>query len=283
MSVNTPSSTINLSTQDSTRLNAGRGTGEGTAYTPWIKVHEISSKGQKHLIRGYTVAREYHLLSRGEAACFRIFDWHSNVIDIREQYPLLPLQATLDLAKTWAIPHPNMTRQKDMAHVLTLDFLLTVQHDGQDELRAVSYKPASNLSHSTTLKRLELERRYFETHGVNGKAVSWRIVTEESISHVLVANLEHLAPEVFIDLLDATFDQCMLNLERAWSATRTLTAIAALADKATGCQPGTCLSVARQLIYEQTWKVNLQQPFKVSNSIIRLDAGQPRVLKRRLR
>jgi len=81
------------------RLAEGRGDGTGINYKPWLRVQDVPSKGRIHRIKGCTIGRVQHLLSDLEAKVFYAFDFSTSVLDIREQYPLPPLEDTLAIAE----------------------------------------------------------------------------------------------------------------------------------------------------------------------------------------
>lgn len=70
-------------------LRAGRGQGIGASYIPWILVQDFSSKGMAARVQGAKTGRAHHLMSNLETNFFFILDWSDDVLDIREQYPLL--------------------------------------------------------------------------------------------------------------------------------------------------------------------------------------------------
>jgi hypothetical protein len=78
------------------RIKEGRGQGTGAEYTPWLYVQDVPSNGLAHRIKGWKTKREHHFFSTLERDYFYVLEWSPFVIDIREQYPLLPL--SLDFA-----------------------------------------------------------------------------------------------------------------------------------------------------------------------------------------
>lgn len=60
-------------------------------YVPFLTVRSVPTKGKANRIMGRKTGREHHFLSKLELATFYNFDWSDEVIDIKEQYPLLPL------------------------------------------------------------------------------------------------------------------------------------------------------------------------------------------------
>ena len=80
------------------RINEGRGIGTGKDYRPFIQIHDFPSLGICTRIKSETVGRVHHLFSRNELAFFYILDFDDDVIDIREQYPLLDPEDPHDLS-----------------------------------------------------------------------------------------------------------------------------------------------------------------------------------------
>lgn len=173
----------------------GRGTGEGSSYKPWIKVTDISSSGRSHRFFGATARRQHHLLSDLEHAFCLEADWHQDVLDIREQFPL-PREETRALAADMQTRHP---RDGKVDIVMTTDLLLNVRGPGDDRERLVALcvKPSEKLSDRRVLEKLEIERRYWVTRGA-----TFRVVTELQRSRRRVMTLRRLAAARRLDILD---------------------------------------------------------------------------------
>src|ERR1039458_2516666 len=104
------------------RIAAGFGQGEGASYKPWLRISDVPSKGTCTIITGWRHGREHHLLSRNERNYFYCLEWQDDVEEVREQFPLLPLQRTLEIAASLGFKHPS-DRGKPI--VMTTDFLKT--------------------------------------------------------------------------------------------------------------------------------------------------------------
>jgi hypothetical protein len=117
---------LNDVNQINRRFREGRGQGEGKDYTPYINIHDFSSHGLVHRVKGLTTGRLHHLFSNGEYAAFMEFDWEKNIVDIREQYPLDRFE-TFEIANKKKIKHPRCN--DGSPSVLTTDFLLTVEDE----------------------------------------------------------------------------------------------------------------------------------------------------------
>ena len=84
----------------------GRGAGVGKDYKPWVTVADVPSLGRVHRVFCPKTEREHHLLSDNEYYAFLLQWWNDNVIDIREQFPLLDRKKTLEIAALCGIRHP---------------------------------------------------------------------------------------------------------------------------------------------------------------------------------
>jgi len=170
------------------RLSEGRGQGRGVNYKLWLSVQSVGSAGVSSRIRGWKTQRVHEFLSLQELYYFYVLEWSRPVSDIREQYPLLPLSETQDLAKMCGIRHPTRLGSSEPV-VMTTDFVVTVnQSIGVVEI-ARTVKPSQMLSKQRTLEKLEIERLYWQRRGV-----SWGIVTEREIPLILAKNVEWLHP-----------------------------------------------------------------------------------------
>jgi hypothetical protein len=87
------------------RLKRGRGIGVGAAYQPWIKIHDFSSAGTSSRTGGITVNRVHHLLSSLETTYLYLLERDPDVIDIREQFPILELAKTLKSCGELGVKH----------------------------------------------------------------------------------------------------------------------------------------------------------------------------------
>jgi len=164
-----------------------RGQGFGKDYKPFLTVRDVPSKGRVHRRPALTHNRIVHLLSDLELAAFLLFDWSSSVIDIREQFPLNP-EATIDIAKRLGIKHPAF---RGVLQVMTTDFLVDLEVDGQLVNHAISVKYAEDLEDQRTLEKQELEKRFWENEGVD-----WYIFTEQDVPVTTVKNIRWLAPHM---------------------------------------------------------------------------------------
>ncbi|HZG59705.1 MAG TPA: TnsA endonuclease N-terminal domain-containing protein [Anoxybacillus sp.] len=77
---------------------------------------------------GTKVKREYHFLSDLERYFFYILEWQDSVIDIREQYPILDVEKTVEIAELLGFAHPKDPKTK-INIVMTVDFMITYKNE----------------------------------------------------------------------------------------------------------------------------------------------------------
>src|SRR5690554_6517583 len=88
-------------------IKEGRGSGQHANYKPWLTVRDLPSLGRVHRVFGLKSKRTHHLLSDLELSVFLMLEWHSEVTQIREQFPL-ERDITRRLAHDAGIKHPNI-------------------------------------------------------------------------------------------------------------------------------------------------------------------------------
>ncbi|MFB1074937.1 TnsA endonuclease N-terminal domain-containing protein [Vibrio diabolicus] len=146
-------------------LKQSYGLGEGASYTPWIRVQDVKSHGHSGKIEGLKSGRSHHTLSEQESCFFYLAEFSDSVIDIREQFPLLPLSLSLKIAQSLGIEHPKHPVTKDPV-IMTTDFLLTCSGGQRVWYEAVCVKPREKLSDKRTAEKLDIERVWWELLGV---------------------------------------------------------------------------------------------------------------------
>ena len=167
-------------------IKQGRGQGIGMDYVPWLKIQDVPSTGRASRIRGIKTDRIHHLLSDLETGYFYLLEYSDNVLDIRERFPLLPLEQTQDIAEELGIKHPADFQTKDDI-IMTTDFLITLDYKGKPANIARTVLLSGELDKKRTLEKLEIERIYWEKNGVD-----WGIVTDKEINNNFLQNLKML-------------------------------------------------------------------------------------------
>lgn len=257
------------------RLKEGRGRGRGANYLPWLFIHDVPSKGRVSRIKGWKTGRVHHLLSDLERDYFFVCDWAQPVVDIREQYPLLPLEETRAIAEECGFRHPGVPhptkRGAQILVVMTTDFVLTIAKGLERFEQARTVKYAQDLQSPRTLEKLEIERRYWAR-----RKVDWRIVTEKNFSRVLAHNVELIHTYATIEdclaLPATTISQAVALLTtEVLHKSSPLRHIARACDERLGLELGTCLTLAYHLLATRQWHVDMFTPLHTGNRLLLLN------------
>ncbi|MBD1808113.1 TnsA endonuclease N-terminal domain-containing protein [Microcoleus sp. FACHB-SPT15] len=252
------------------RIKEGRGKGRGADYKPWLLIQDVPSQGLATRIKGWKTKRVHHFLSNLELSYFYVLEWSPIVFDIREQYPLLPLEDTLTIAEQCGIRHPTDPKTKEPV-VMTTDFFITVPRTIEVIEQARTVKTAKDLQSERTLEKLEIERRYWQ-----GRNINWGIVSEREIPEALAKNVEWLHPFFQVENLSSLAKRelaritTVLTLEISKDDTP-LADIAADCDDRLGLKPGTSLSVSRYLIANRQWSVDMNRLIEPSKPLVLLN------------
>ena len=126
---------------------------------------------------------------------FYILEWLDDVIDIREQFPLLDVKKTFEIANEKGIKHPINSVDKTL-NVFTTDFMITKKIGNSEILIARTVKYSKDLNNKRTIELFEIEKEYWEKQGIN-----WAIVTEKDIPKNLVENIKWIHKFNDLDLL----------------------------------------------------------------------------------
>jgi hypothetical protein len=243
-------------------IKEGRGKGRNGSYQPWLRIQDVAGHGIQDRIPGrITGDRLVHTLSGHETYAFFIFEWWPSVVDIREQYPLLPLEETLDIALKLGVDHPAEPKT-GRPIVMSTDLFVTTKDEGPEKNLAVPIKEVKDLSSKNVRGKLEIERCYHEIHGAK-----FGILTERDIPLGLAMNLEDLREKRDLERFRGVCFETIARVEKVllpilWKQELTLSIAAAHCDKQLGVEPGTSLTVAFHLLYLRKWTADLLQPWQ---------------------
>lgn len=159
-------------------------------YKPWILAREcFKGDGTRHQVPDlFYLNRTIHLMSGLEKNVYYTLRSNDNVVELFEQFPLLPISKTKDLCAQYDIRHPrNPYTGKDV--VMTTDFLLIIKDkNGDKRWLACAVKYASDIEekpiNKRTREKLYIEREYWASMGVK-----WCVITEKDINKSFVNNI----------------------------------------------------------------------------------------------
>lgn len=245
-------------------IKEGRGQGTGAEYRPWLTVQDFPSMGRVARVPGWKSGRIHHFFSDIQTRYFYLLEWEDLVIDIREHFPLLDLEDTIQQKEDL-----NLDQFKDKEtgtpYVLTTTFLITLKStDGKNIYLARTVKPASELEKKRILERLEVERRYWAD-----KEIDWGIVTQKEIPKALVRNIEWVHPSLYSYRERGFTREEIIYLgnvlmERLIDNYHSIRKITADFDKDFNYESGTGLFVFKYLIASKQIETDMTKPIDIN-------------------
>lgn len=166
------------------RVRRGLGIGVGAGYRPWRQIRRSGIRGTASYVRGVRIDRIFQLLSEKETTYFYLKERQPEVIDIREHWPILDLDRTLQLSRACGINHPM---HDDMPEPFTLDFLITEQTETGLTYRASCLSPVSESPGERTERLLQVQYRWCHENGIG-----WFRVDTSQFNRVILHNLRYI-------------------------------------------------------------------------------------------
>lgn len=240
------------------QIKQGRGSGVGAGYIPWFHVRDVSSKGKSSRFKSWKSGRIIQNLSDLETGLAYLLDWSDHVTDYYEQFPLLPLDETLQIGAEVGYTHP-IEESTGEPRVRTTDFLVMGSEAGPGRRTAVAVKPAVKLASKATLLALEVERRYWTRHQAD-----WAIVTELELPEIMIENIDwiHDARD-FSDheeIAALPLDDIFPELQQTLLKEHASLANACLAiDRRMGMPLGASLFLVRHQLANKRWQVDMNK------------------------
>lgn len=248
-------------------LKEKRGQGVGKNYNPWIHIQDFPSQGRVSRVPGIKSQRVHHLFSDIETRCCYIFDWSNQIVDIREQFPLLEYEEVIKIAEKIGVSYPR-DRSTDFPIVMTTDFLLTVKNkDGVFHV-ARTVKPYTELDKKRVIEKYEIERRYWLERNVD-----WGIITEKELPIEFVQNIQWVHPLYNFEIqgisnADFSLLTLLLKKQLEMDKQKSIQQVCNNFDLNNNIQDGISLSVFRHLVARKEiildirTKIDINQPLE---------------------
>jgi len=250
-------------------IKEGRGLGIKENYKPWIRIQDVPSTGRSSRIKGIKTGRKHELLSDMERNYFYILEYSDKIQDIREQYPLLPLDETVIIAKELGIEHPKDPKTKENI-VMTTDFIITMTSGGNLIEVARTIKSKDDLLDRRILEKFEIERIYWER-----KNIDWGIVTENEIDKTIAHNISYIHNYYDIREIDSLNeisdkeieDLIFEYLRRIVESDESIRSISSKFDHDLSLGLGTGIALFRYLIARKIIKINLSNEIDINTKV----------------
>lgn len=240
-------------------IKEGRGTEVGEAYKPWIKIQDVPSLGRSTRLKGIKTMRQHEFLSDMEKNYFYLSEYSDCVVDIREQFPLLPLEETLTIAKELGIEHPSNPKTGEYI-VMTTDFLITRESEGEKINVARTIKAKDELLNRRIIEKFYIEEVYWQRRGI-----SWGIVTEQEINKAMAENISFFHSyydvknlDIFTEMNPSDFDDLILEfIRRVINCNESIRNVAKIFDDDMVLPKGTGLAIFKHLLARKIIKIDL--------------------------
>lgn len=251
-------------------IKEGRGSGIGSEYKPWLNIQDVSSLGRSTRLKGIKTNRQHEFLSDLERNYFYLTEYSDFIVDIREQFPLLPLEETIVIADELGLKHPTDPKTNELV-VMTTDFLLTVDKgEGLLEL-ARTIKMKDELLKERVIEKFEIERVYWER-----RQIDWGIVTELEIPKEMARNISYTHDYYDIQQYDAfqnissqhIEDLAMALLQRILNESQSIREITKVFDKETHMPLGSGMTLFYHLLAQKIIRIDMLEALNVEQSIV---------------
>jgi hypothetical protein len=166
------------------RIKQGKGVGKGAEYRPWLAVSDVPSEGTSSQISGILIDRPFDLLSELEATYFFLVERKRSTVDIRECWPILDIDRTLELCARLGVRHQYGGHYPAP---FTIDFLITELIDGQLQYRAASIKTPEDATDPEVRRRLSVEYLWCRDRGI-----PWKLVDTSKFDRKLLSTLRFM-------------------------------------------------------------------------------------------
>ena len=236
-------------------IKSGYGQGNGATYKPYMFVRDIPSRGRSSMVQSPITGRTHHYLSTQELYVHLLAEYAPRILDIREQYALLPWKETQSIAARLGIKHPKIPGTQTPV-VVTTDLLLSLRECDGTQLVAVCVKLTKDLS-KRTLQKLLLERVYW-----NRRGIAWFLATEKNLPIIRARNLIFFEnPGRTNDPQQSSIDRIWFvrRFEENWAADSTYTAILRTTCDQTGFSENLGHTAISAAIWRRQSRINIDQ------------------------
>ncbi|MGM9986962.1 MAG: TnsA endonuclease N-terminal domain-containing protein [Bacillaceae bacterium] len=250
-------------------IKEGRGLGSGSDYKPWLNIQDVSSLGRSTRLKGIKTNRQHEFLSDLERNYFYLTEYSNYIIDIREQFPLLPLEETIVIADELGIKHPVDPITNEPI-VMTTDFLLTVDKgEGIVEV-ARTVKMKDEVRKKRVLEKFDIERVYWQRRNID-----WGIVTEFQIPKIFARNISYIHDYHDLYLHDAfqninhqqIEELVFLLLQRLLEKDESIREIANSFDKETHMPLGSGITLFYHLLARKIIRIDMSIPLDIEQRV----------------
>lgn len=199
----------------------------GRAYQPALTIRDVPSRGRSRILKGLKAGHVHHYLSDLEFFVHIFAEFALEVVDVFDQYPLLPREEPVIIALELGFK-PICYPGTGTPIVMTTDLVPTVTSNGAELLLPISAKYASDLlpndkqpmKQRRTLQKLAIEQLTWERRNC-----PLALCTELDLPMRVIRNIESLRPAMIAeekDWLNPFLCDFALEFKSKWSRTSPL-------------------------------------------------------------
>ena len=253
------------------KYKEGRGQGDRENYKPWLTIHDIASSGDCSRYSGWVTGRVHHVFSTIEKNVLLLLDWQDDVVDIKEQYPLLDedfpsIEETRSIADHLGFRHPRHPFLKEDI-VMTTDFVVTRLVKGREISTAYCVKQKKDLQKLRNIQKLEIERVYWSTRDIRRS-----IIHEEHIDKTIIGNLEFIIHSKKWFEINGytrghvrTIEKELLllpafDVSPLWESCKRV-------DRKLGLASGTAINAIKYLISYKIWRIDMKKGIRLDHPL----------------
>ncbi len=251
-------------------IKKGLGQGEGPTYLPWIRVGDFPNRGESFRNWCDKTQRPHHYLSTLEYRHHLLSEFLLEVTDIREQFPIHPIDETLCLAEELGIAHPSIGGEPCS---ITIDSLLTVDDGRTRRFVARTMKYVKDLADARAREKLELTRQACIRRGI-----PLEVLTEYELTRPLEKNLRWLRGWKTLEREPPDEETCVTFVDALYQVNLQSTLADILDHVARRLAIGRLLSIYyfRYAAWNHLIDVDLYSPLQLTKPHAALAAGQRR-------
>lgn len=236
-------------------IAAGYGQGDGAGYKPFMYVRDVPSTGTSSMVKSRVTGRTHHYLSRQEFKVHLEAEYSRCTKNIREQYALLPVAETQEIASELGVRHPIYPTTKTPT-VMTTDLLITLAGPDGDQLLAISVKLTKDLT-PRNLEKLLIEKVYWSRRGVE-----WLLITEKEISSHRINNLSFFELSLVDDCMSSstvTPEDFSKQFEENWNRELSFNMIMAKATNEVGVDVHTGHTLLGRAVWNHQSRLDIER------------------------
>ncbi|MGF6605798.1 hypothetical protein OKW45_000698 [Paraburkholderia sp. WSM4175] len=166
------------------RIRRGLGVGSLAAYNAWRNINNSGVKGTASCVKGIRVGRRYEILDERARTYFFLLERIQEITDIREAWPILDINGTLQLCSKFRVNHP----QHDIfPEPICVDFLISERGPEGLKFRAVALvrNPARMTVRDQRLKQVAQQ-------WCNDRGIDWSLVETSALDRTVLDSLRFI-------------------------------------------------------------------------------------------